>query len=127
MTIKALEIINNAMTTLGIAYGFGEYVGDPVVYPYYVGEYTETEPFTEDGLHESTFILTGFSRGSWLVLEETKAAIENYFNKVSGKIVMVDNGSAVAIFYANSMIVPTGDAELKSIQINLHVKEWSVS
>lgn len=40
---------------------------------------------------------------------------------------MVEDGSAVAIFYAGSIIVPTGDGELKSIQINLHIKEWKVN
>ena len=40
---------------------------------------------------------------------------------------MAEDGSAVAIFYATSLVVPTGDAELKRIQINLDVKEWSVN
>lgn len=127
MTIRALKIISNAMDELGLAYGFGEYAAVPVVYPYFVGEYSETEPMYEHGLQESTFLITGFSRGSWLALEEAKEKIENYFNRVSGKVVMAENGSAVAVFYANSMIVPTGDAELKRIQINLSIKEWSVN
>lgn len=127
MSKQVLKIIDQGMTALGLEYGFGEYFGNPVVYPYWVGEYQEVEPNTEDGLQESTFLLTGFSRGSWLDLENAKERIENYFNKVSGKIVMADNGSAVAIFYASSLVVPTGDAELKKIQINLSVKEWSVN
>ena len=63
-------------------------------------------------------MLSGFSRGTWLTLENAKAKIENYFNKVYGKTVMVDDGSAVAVFYGNALIVPTGDEELKKIQIN---------
>lgn len=126
MTKNVLKIINNAMKSLGLEYGLGVYEKSPVVYPYFVGEYQETEPISESGLQESSFILNGFSRDTWLTLEDAKTKIENYFNKVSGKIVMVDDGSAVAIFYASSMIVPTGDAELKRIQINLQVKEWSV-
>lgn len=124
MSKQVLKIVSDAMNELGLEYGFGEYSGDPVVYPYFVGEYTETEPTTEDGLQETTFLLTGFSRDVWLTLENAKEKIENYFNRVSGKTVIADNGSAVAIFYANSLIVPTGDAELKSIQINLSIKEW---
>lgn len=127
MSKQSLKIISDAMTALRIEYGFGEYSGNPVVYPYFVGEYTETEPFTEDGLQESTFLLTGFSRGSWLMLEEAKEKIENYFNKVGGKTVIASNGNAVAIFYGNSLIVPTGNAELKRIQINLSIKEWKVN
>lgn len=127
MSKNVLKIVSNAMKSMGIEYGFGFYGKHPIVYPYFVGEYTESEPMTEDGLQESTFILTGFTRDTWLTLEDAKERIENYFNKVSGKIVMVEDGSAVAIFYAHSMVVPAGDAELKRIEINLHVKEWSVN
>lgn len=127
MSIAALKVISDGMEALNLAYGFGVYSGNPVVYPYFVGEYTETEPTTEDGLQETSFLLTGFSRESWLALEQAKEKIENYFNKVSGKTVITDNGSAVAVFYANALIVPTGDAELKRMQINLAIKEWKVN
>lgn len=127
MSKQVLKIISNAMIDLGLEYGFGEYSADPVVYPYFVGEYTETESTTEDGLQETSFLLTGFSRESWQALEDAKERIESFFNQVSGRTVIADNGSAVAIFYAGSMIVPTGDAELKSIQINLSIKEWKVN
>lgn len=126
MTKNALKIISEAMKSLELEYSFGVYTRHPIVYPYFVGEYQETESFTEDGLQESTFLLTGFSRGEWLALEDAKEKIEQHFNRVSGKTVITDNGSAVAIFYAHSLIVPTGDAELKKIQINLDVKEWKV-
>lgn len=125
MSKRVLKIVSDAMEALGIAYDFGSY-SKPFVYPYFVGEYTETEPMTEDGLQESTFLLTGFSRDSWLTLENAKERIRDYFDKVSGRVVMADDGSAVAVFYAYALIVPTGDAELKSIQIQLSVKEWSV-
>lgn len=127
MSKRILKIVSNAMSTLGIEYAFATYRKHPIVYPYFVGEYTDTEGFTESGLQEGTFILTGFTRDEWLTLENAKERIENYFNKISGKVVMADNGSVVAIFYANSMVVPTGDPELKRIQINLHTKEWSVN
>jgi hypothetical protein len=127
MSKQVLKLVSDAMTFLGIEYGFVEYSSDPVAYPYFVGEYQETESTTEDGLQETTFILTGFTRESWLSLEEAKEKIENYFNRVSGYTVITDNGSGVAIFYADTLIVPTGDAELKSIQINLSVKEWKVN
>ena len=126
MSKRVLKIVSDAMEALGIEYGLGTYDGNPIVYPYFVGEYTETESMTEDGLQESTFLLTGFSRDSWLTLENAKERIQDYFDKVSGKVVMAEDGSAVAIFYAHALIVPTGDAELKSIQIQLSVKEWSV-
>jgi len=127
MSIQVLKIVSSAMTELGIEYGFVSYSGNPIVYPYAVGEYQETEPVTEDGLIEGTFTLTLFHRGEWLDLERAKEKIERYFNQVSGKTVITDNGSGVAIFYAGSMIVPTGDAELKGLQINLSINEWKVT
>lgn len=126
MSKNVLKIISKAMENLGITYGFGT-LEEPVSYPYFVGEYTENEPMTEDGLQETTFLLTGFSRGKWIDLEDAKEAIERKFNRVSGETVMDEDGSAVAIFYNGALIVPTGDAELKSIQINLHIKEWKVN
>lgn len=129
MTTKPLEIVSDAMSELGIEYGFGVYSGNKagqIVYPYFVGEYTESTPLNEDGMQEATFMLTGFHRGTWAELETTKAKIENYFNKVSGKTVMADDGSAVIIFYDSALVILKEDAQLKSIQINLSVQEWSV-
>lgn len=130
MTTKPLEIISDAMAELGIEYGVGMYSGNSdgeIVYPYFVLEYTESAPLNEDGLQEATFMLTGFHRGTWEELETAKAKIENYFNKVGGKTVMAGDGSAVAIFYESALIIPKEDAELKGIQINLSVQEWSVN
>lgn len=127
MSKNILKVVSDGMAEMGLEYEFGEYTKKRIVYPYFVGEYTETEPTTEDGLQETTFMLTGFSRDTWLTLENAKDKIESYFNKVYGKTVVVDDGSAVAVFYGNALVVPTGDAELKKIQINLTIKEWKVT
>lgn len=127
MSIAALKMVSDGMDALGLEYGFGTYEGNPIVYPYFVGEYQETESLTEDGLQESTFMLNGFSRGSWIDLEAAKEAIENYFDTVSGLTLIAENGNGICISYANALIVPTGDAELKRIQINLRIQEWKVN
>lgn len=130
MTTKPLSIVSAAMKSLGLEYGFGIYRGNrngDIVYPYFVSEYTESPIADESGLQEAIIMLTGFHRGLWEELEAAKEKIEHYFDKVSGKTVMAEDGSAVAIFYENTLIVPKEDAELKSIQINLSVKEWSVN
>lgn len=126
MTEQALKIILESMEELGLNYEFMEWTSE-AVYPYFVGEYQETPPADESSEQEATFILTGFSRGSWLQLEQAKNKIKKCFPKASGKIVTTESRSAVAIFYAYSFPVPTGDAELKKIQINLTVKEWSAN
>lgn len=126
MTRNALKIISEAMKHLGLEYGFARYQKYPVVYPYWVGEYQEMGAMYENGFQATSFMLTGFHRGEWLDLEVQKENIANYFNKVSGRTVMAEDGSAVAVFYNNSLVIPTMDAELKKIQINLDIHEWSV-
>lgn len=129
MNKAGLKIISDAMESLELAYSFMRFdVADGEEAPdiYFVGEYQEMEPMDESGLQESTFLLTGFTRKAWLLLEDAKEAISAYFSKVGGNTVIADDGSAVAVFYSNSLVVPTEDAELKRIQINLDVKEWSV-
>lgn len=123
MTIESLSYITDQLSAAGISYEFGQWSSDEIPDPYWVGEYTESEPITEDGLHESTMILTGTSAGTWLGLESDKAKIEKTF----GKTAILPSGNGLAVFYSGSYIIPTGDAVLKRIQINLSVKEWRVN
>lgn len=125
MTIETLGLLSNAMQEIGLNYAFAEWKGEPV-YPYWVGEYQESPPTTEDGLQETDFILTGFTRSTWLELEEEKAKIEKRFSRY-GIAAITDTGNAVVFSYENSLVVPTGDAELKKIEIHLNVKEWKVN
>ena len=122
MSNSILKFISDELTRIGINYEFGEWNSD-IVYPYFVGEYTEQEPYTEDGLIETNFILNGFSRGKWLALENARESVEKLFSDYTG---ILENGSGISISYGGSLIVPTGDMELKRIQINLKIKEWKV-
>ena len=115
MTKEILKIISDSMESLGLNYEFMEWTSE-IRYPYFVGEYGETQQSTEDGLQESSFILTGYTRGTWLSLEEIKELIQAYFDAVNGHTEITASGFAV----------PTGDAALKKIQINLTIKEWKV-
>lgn len=123
MTIETLKFIADALESIGINYEFGQW-SSPVVYPYFVGTYTESEPLTEDGLHESDFMITGFSRGPWLDMEAAREKIERAF---ANSVHLLPSGNGLAIFYAGSFIIPQNDADLKSIQINLKIKEWKVN
>jgi hypothetical protein len=126
MTSKALKFISDSLASIGIRYSFMEWKSIPA-YPYFVGEYQETEPMNEDGMHEASFILTGFSKNSWLKLEEAKEAIERLFNTITGKTAIFEDGSGIAVFYTNSFPVREENAAIKRIQINLSVKEWRVN
>ena len=117
-----LQFINEQMETLEIPYEFGEWTSD-VQYPYFVGECTEVESVTEDGASEFSFILTGFHRGDFITLEEIKNKIKKHFPSVHGLRVQTESG-AIAAFYGGAFFVPTGEAKLRKIQINLKIKTW---
>lgn len=117
-----LQFINKQMSVLDIPYEFMEWT-TKIRYPYTVGEYSEVSTITEDGAEESTFILTVTTRGKWIVLEEIKEKIRQHFPAVGGFRAKTDSGS-IAVFYDNAFPVPTGEADLKRIQINLNIKEW---
>lgn len=119
---SVLGIIATELNRIGVPYEFMEWT-DTVQYPYFVGEYQEVPPAAEDGGKESTFLLTGTTKGTWLELEQSRSKVENLFHPVCGLRVKTADGG-VAIFYENSFPVPTGEADLKRIQINLRIKEW---
>ncbi len=127
MQKETLKLISDTLTSAGIPYEYDTFNSSiEALNRYWVGEYSETEPLTESGLEESTFILTGYAKEDMLVLENDKHTIRNLFPAISGTRAIFDNGSGVAIFYANSFPVPTGDDFIKKLQINLTVKEWKV-
>lgn len=129
MSIEVLNLIKKAMEVLELKYGFMEYkadAGEDMPDVYFVGEYQELETVGEAGEEDAVFILTGFSRGKWVWLEEAKEKIKKYFPANIGRMAAVESDSRAAIFYENSLPMPVENEELKKLQINLMVKEWKV-
>lgn len=124
---EVLSFLNTEFENAGVPYEFLEWTQE-VSYPYFVGEYNEFEPTTESGEEDKTFILTGFCRGSnaRMKLEQMKEKVKALFPAIEGKTAILESGSGVAVFYANSFFVPTGEAELYKIQVNLTIKLWKV-
>ena len=125
MTDESLKYISDTLESAGINYEFGEYTSE-LQYPYFVGEYAETDVENEDGMQETALILSGFSRDSWLTLEKAKMTIKKLFPPIEGRTAILESGSGIAVFYARSNNIPTGDYQLKRLEINLTIKEWSV-
>ena len=117
-----LKFINEQMALLQIPYEFMEWT-QPVKYPYTVGEYADIPTLNEDGSEESSFILTITTRGKWIELEEIKNKIKKHFPPVFGLRGKTDSGS-IAVFFSDAFPVPTGEADLKRLQINLSIKQW---
>lgn len=127
MSAEALAYLKGLLESMGIPYEFMQWEwksGQPPDY-YFVGSYIEHESQTleEDGHQEHTFILRGYTRKEWLLLEQAKSKIKKNISKTA----ILPNGNGIAIFYASTTQVPTGDMALKSIKINLSVQEWSVN
>ena len=116
-----LKFINEQMDSIAVPYEFEEWTS-PVVYPYGVGEITEDPITTEDGEETSTMLLTFFHRGKMIDLLEIKEKIKKHFHPIYG-LRGETEGGAIAVFYDGFFPIPSGEADLKKIQINLKIIE----
>lgn len=124
MSMTVLQYVSDLMERIGIPYAFGEWKERPPD-RYWTGTYIEPEMLTreEDGQQDYTFILRGYTRGSWLLLEQDKAKIEANASSTA----ILPDGSGIAVFYAGADVVPTFDSDVVSMKINLTIKKWSVN
>jgi hypothetical protein len=124
MSIAALQFMANLMQGMGVPYQFMRWETQPPEDYYTVGEYIESPSLTreESGRQDSTFILRLFTRKSWMFLEQAKAKIESAVPVTA----ILPDGTGIAVFYESGMVVPTGDMQLKSMQINMTIQEWKV-
>lgn len=125
MTPQALNYISGRLRDAGLNYHYIRYnhgAAGPV-YPYYVGSYKENDAVAEDGGQEATITVTGWTRGEWLDLEQDKAKIKALFPVVGHAVVLT--GSGLVVSYVRAQPIPTGDPDLKRIDITLHAIEWS--
>jgi hypothetical protein len=117
---------NDRMSAV-VQYALGRWKGKPADEHscYWTGEMTEVETLTRDenGMQEISVILRGYTRGSFLLLEQDKEKISS---NVPCTTILAD-GTGVVILYDYGMMVPTGDAELKSMKINMTIQEWRVN
>ena len=117
-----LKFINEQLDSIAVPYEFMEWTS-PVVYPYGVGEITEDPITTEDGAEQSTLLLTFFHRGKMIDLLTIMEKIKKHFPPIYGLRGETDSG-AIAVFYDGFLPIPSGEADLKKIQINLKINEW---
>lgn len=125
MSIKALKYIEDLMASINVPYEFMRWNSDTVPDCYFVGEYIENPPTTleENGHQQTTFILRGWTRKEWMLLEEAKSKIKANVAKTA----ILDDGTGIAVFYETATPVATGVDDLKSIKINLNIQEWKVN
>ena len=120
--MEKLNFIKDQMGKIAVPYEFGEWTSDNKDF-YFVGEYTDEPIPSEDGAEESILILSGFCRGKSLALEQAKKKIKKHFPAIEGLRAETDSG-AIAVFFDGAFPVPTGESQLKRIEIHLKIKEW---
>lgn len=125
MTISGLQYVEGLITeNAGIPYAFHEWKDDLPEGVFAVGDYAEAIMVTreEDGRQETNFILRLYTQSDWLSLERAKERIIKNVPKTA----ILSDGTGIAIFYDSATVVPTGDAQMKSMKINLTIQEWMV-
>ena len=121
--MDVIGFINQQMTAIGINYQFLEYQGKPS-YPYFVGELYENPISTEDGQKGFDLTLTGFHRGESVApLEADRKKLEKHFDPIYVYRAETEKG-AIVIWYESASYIPSGEAGLKKIEINLTIKSW---
>ena len=121
--IETIKFMNSELEKIGLNYQFDEWKSNPIPNTYWVGEYNEAGE-ADDGSDEMTFILTGTTTQSRLILEVQKDMIKKHFDKLTA---ILDSGSGVAVDYLNAFSVPTGAEDIRRVQINMTIKEWTVT
>ena len=114
---EVLTIMNTEMEKLNIPYTFDTW-DDDVELPQFIGEISETPTVDEDGKSEYSFILTGYATTYSYLFGVAKKLKSKY--KTSA---IVDG---IVIKYDNATTIDNGTDDLKQIQINMTIKEWSV-
>lgn len=128
MTTEALNHIRNFMKQLGIPYCLNKWTKNEIPDRYWVGEYQEVDSDNMEttGYQESSFYLSGFSRGpgAGLILENDKETLKkacmNYRR-------ILASGAAIAISYDTGKMVSTNTADISRLDITLTIKEWRVN
>ena len=115
--IDVLTIINSEMEKLNIPYTFDNWDTD-IELPQFIGEISEIANINEDGKSEYSFILTGYATNYSYLFGISEQLKTRYKNST-----IVDG---VVIKYDNTNTIDNGTEDLKQIQINFTIKEWSV-
>ena len=120
-----LKFISDQMAAIGVNYEFIAWTSEPK-YPYFVGDITELPVTTADGKHESTMLLSGFTRGDILDLEIAKNKIKAHFHPLHG-LHGQTAGGAIVVFYDGAQYIPTGEAELYRVEMTIKILEGRVT
>ena len=125
MTNEILEYMNLKLKEL-LPYQYYEW-STKVVYPYWIGEYSEIPSNAEDGFGEDTMMITGTTKGSVIDLENGKEILRKAFSTIKGYHAVLDSGTHILVFYDTATSIPTDGNDIIRLQVNLQIKSWKVN
>lgn len=115
--INVLTIMKNELEKMNIPYTFDEWDGE-IELPQWIGEISEVPTNNEDGKSEYSFILTGYAT--------THSYLFEVANELKKKYKLSQIIDRVVIKYNDVKPVDNGTEDLKQVQVNMTIKEWSV-
>lgn len=115
--INVLMLLKNEFDNLNIPYTYDGWDSE-VELPQFIGEVSEIPTVDEDGKTEYSVILTGYATNYNDLFEVSEQLKSKY--KTSA---IVDG---MAIKYNSTTPINNGTDDLKQMQINMTIKEWSV-
>lgn len=118
---EVLNFLNTVLESIGLPYEFDTWTGR-LRYPYFVGSIDSLEPDDEAGHELYMFTLSGWTRHSLSQLLEWAAILKRTFPPVGGRTAILESGSGIAVFYDTCTNVPTGEEDLKRVDIILQVQ-----
>lgn len=110
------ELIN----ILEFNYSLGEYDKPKVQYPYIIGEYIEDSKKNEDNSKSGQIILSIFTRGKRIEIENVADILEEHFKFFWKE----KNNSMVSIEYDHRQMVSSNDETIKKIEVYLKYQKW---
>lgn len=124
MSVAAIKYVSDLMDRARVPYAFMEWKDTLPDDLFSVGEVHEISSPTmeESGRQDVQVFLRLYTKKDWLSLEYAKERIMKSIIPTA----ILNDGTGIAVFYDSATIVPTGDAELKSMKINLTMQLWKV-
>lgn len=120
--INTLTEFNSLINELDINYHYERNNSTEIIYPYWVGEVLSTSQTYEDRSENITIKLVGTSQGSYTELLTEYDKIKNYFKQTRKQ--HFDNGVVVFNLAGTNPHIPTGEADLKRVEINIDAILW---
>lgn len=110
------ELVN----ILEFNYSLGEYDKPKKTYPYIIGEYIENNNTNEDNRKSGQIILSIFTRGKRIELENIADILQEHFKFFWKE----KNKSMVSIEYDQRLMINSNDETIKKIEVYLIYNKW---